>query len=351
MASFDIFQNNAFKLVEMTQAIEDVPYMPTLLGDLNIFTPVPIRTEDFGIERRDGKLSIIQSSRRGAPVEERVNEPRNMRAFKTIRLAKGDTIRASEIQFIRAFGQESEFMAVQAEVARRLSGPMGILSDMDITWENQRLGGVQGIVYDADGSVIINWYDEWGIAQPAEVGFPLNDQNADIMLQCQAIRRAVRVAAKGSWIDGVSEVHALVGDTFYDKLTRHASVKETFKNWNAAVALRQAIEFEAFYFGGIWWHNYRGTDDFVAAGQKGTKGVGINADKAKFFPTNTRGAFQVGLSPAEFFGGFNGQPGRDRYSMTLPDPSGRQAFVRIEVYSYPLFVCTRPEMLQRAGIA
>jgi hypothetical protein len=26
----------------------------------------------------------------------------------------------------------------------------------------------------------------------------------------------------------------------------------------------------------------------------------------------------------------------------------RNAWVKVEVYSYPLFICTRPEMLQRA---
>ena len=33
--------------------------------------------------------------------------------------------------------------------------------------------------------------------------------------------------------------------------------------------------------------------------------------------------------------------------MTIPDRD-RNASVRIELYSYPLFICTRPEMLQRA---
>ncbi|MDZ3838713.1 MAG: major capsid protein [Rhodospirillales bacterium] len=45
------------------------------------------------------------------------------------------------------------------------------------------------------------------------------------------------------------------------------------------------------------------------------------------------------------------RPGRhgglDLYAMTIPDRE-RNAWVKVEVYSYPLFICTRPEMLQRA---
>ena len=56
--------------------------------------------------------------------------------------------------------------------------------------------------------------------------------------------------------------------------------------------------------------------------------------------------FRVAQSPAETFD-FVNTPGLDVYAMTIPDRN-RNASVRIELYSYPLFICTRPEMLQRA---
>jgi len=43
-------------------------------------------------------------------------------------------------------------------------------------------------------------------------------------------------------------------------------------------------------------------------------------------------------------------PGRPIVPLTLIDPSGRNAWVDVEVYSYPLFVCTRPLTLRRATI-
>lgn len=51
-------------------------------------------------------------------------------------------------------------------------------------------------------------------------------------------------------------------------------------------------------------------------------------------------------SPAEFID-FVNTPGREVYALTIPDRD-RNAWVRVELYAYPLFVCTRPEVLQRA---
>ena len=46
-----------------------------------------------------------------------------------------------------------------------------------------------------------------------------------------------------------------------------------------------------------------------------------------------------------------GMPGTPMVPLVLPDPSGRQAFVAVELYSYPLMVCTRPGTLRRAQCA
>lgn len=66
----------------------------------------------------------------------------------------------------------------------------------------------------------------------------------------------------------------------------------------------------------------------------------------KFFPVGAPGVFQVAYSPAETFDYVN-TPGLPVYGMTIPDRD-RNAWVRVEQYSYPLHICTRPEMLLRA---
>ncbi len=174
MPTLDVFNSDAFTMQSMLQAIESVEYQPQRLGEMGIFTPNPVRTALVSIESRDGVLGLIKTSERGAPLDQREKEDRKIRDFRTRRIAKGDRILASELANIREFGSESEVIAVQNEVARRLSGPAGLMSDVELTLENMRLGAVQGIVLDADASTIYNWFTEFGVSQPAEIDFDLD---------------------------------------------------------------------------------------------------------------------------------------------------------------------------------
>ncbi|MEO5337967.1 MAG: major capsid protein [Magnetospirillum sp. WYHS-4] len=334
MPTLDIFNNDAFSAVQLTGAVEKIPYRPQFLGSLGIFDPVPVRTTTIAIEKRENTLALIKTSDRGAPLEEGTTTKRDIRDFRTTRIAKGDRINADEVQNMRASGSETELQTVQAEVAGRMER---LKEDMELTWENMRLGAVQGIVTDADGSVLMDWYDAWGINQPAEINFALDQAATDVRKKCAGVVRSMTKVAKGAWGPGV-RIHALCGDAFYDDLIGHEAVKETYRNWAAAADLRQNMAFESFPFGGIVFHNFRGTDDDTT--------LAIGQDKAKFFPVGARGVFQTAWSPAEFFD-FVNTPGRDLYAITIPDRD-RNAWVRVELYSYPLFICTRPEMLLRA---
>ncbi len=339
MATLDIFKQDAFKLVSMLQAIREVDYLPQRLGEMNVFTPNPVRTETVAIEKRGETLALIKTSERGSPLEQRDTEKRDIRDFRTVRIAKGDRITASELANIRAFGTESELQQVQDEVMRRLAGPGGLQNDVELTLENMRLGAIQGIVKDADGSTIRDWFTEFGVAQPAEIDFDLDNAapaSGAVRKNCDQVVRAMMKAAKGVWVPG-TRVHALCGDGFWDDLTAHQEVRETFLNTQAAAELRTGTAYQMFNYGGITWENYRGTDDDT---------VGINTDQAKFFPVNAPGAFLEVFSPGEKFENI-GQLGERIYPMIVPDRD-RDMYADIEVYSYPLHVCTRPLMLQRA---
>lgn len=342
MATMDIFNSDAFSMVSLTDALEKTPYKPQFLGGINIFESKPQRTEAIAIEERNGALALIQTSERGAAPKQRTNEKRNIRDFRTVRIAKSDTLYAHELQNIRGFGQESELQQVQEEINRRQAD---LRDDMELTHEHMRLGAVQGILLDADGSVIRNWFDEFGITQPTEQNFALTTDTTDVRGKCQAIIRAMRRASKGAWLPS-TQVHALCGDSFFDKLIAHDHVRDTYLSWAQAQELRDNLAFQSFPFGGIMFHNYRGTDDFDDSATSGTGIVGVKTTKAKFFPVGARGVFQVAWSPAETFDYAN-TPGMPVYSMLIPDEK-RNAYVELEEYSYPLHICTRPGMLQRA---
>lgn len=338
MAHMDIFNDDAFSAVSMTAALKRVPYRPTFLGSLNLFTPKPVRTVAVSVEQKNGKLSLIQTSERGAPLQEAHGARRDIRMFRTVRLAKGDTIFAHEIQGIRSFGSESELQQVQTEVAQRLAS---LNDDLELTLEKHRLGAIQGVLLDADNSQINDWYAEFGISKPAEIDFALGTASTEVRTKCAQVIRAAMKASQGAWISGMTTMHALAGDEFFDALVSHKSVKESWLNWQAAAELRGANAYEQFSFGGITFHNYRGTDD-------GTS-IAIGANKAHFFPVGAPGVFEVAYSPAETFD-FVNTPGQRSYALMVHD-TARNAWVRPEVYSYPLHICTTPGMLQSARMA
>ena len=334
MAEMTIFLNDVFRAAELTTALNRRPHKPGFLGSQGIFTPKPVRTITVGVESKNGKLTLIQTSERGAPLAQADADKRDVRDFRTVRIAKGDTLHAHEIQSIRAWGTTSELLQVQIEVAQRLSN---LQDDVDLTHEHMMLGAIQGVVLDADGSVIRNWYTEFGIAQPGELDFELDDPTTDVRGKCAAVVRAMQRAAQGGWLPS-TQVHALAGDDFFDKLIAHDHVRDTYLNQQAAADLRENLAFDSVRFGGIVFHNYRGTDD--------NSTVAIDPGKCKFYPVGGKDVFEVAQSPAETFD-FVNTPGQPSYAMLIPDRD-RNAWVKPEVYSYPLHICTRPGMLQRA---
>lgn len=345
MVSMDIFHTDPFSMMELTSTIERVPYQPGYLTGLGIFTDNPIRTIALAVEERNGVLSIIPTSQRGEPPKaDRTTEKRTLRYFSTPRLMQGDTLEAHEIQSIRAFGSESELMQVQLEVARRLAGPTGLMANMAYTYENMALGAVQGILLDADASVLYNWYDEFGFVAPAEVAFNLAVGTANTLRPLvNGIVRSMARASKGA-MTPASGVLALCGDLFWDQFTNHPDVIRTYLNFQDARDIRggnQGGAFTSFEFADVTWTNYRGSDDNAT--------IKIPDDKVKFLPTNSPGVFERALSPYESFE-FVNTPGKEFYVQPIFDKD-RNMWWRQELYSYPLYICKRPETLQtgRAG--
>lgn len=253
----DIFSDDAFGLTSFTKALDKIPYKPQLLGQLGLFTPDPIDTVTFAIESREGALSIIKSSPRGAPLEQLAPESRDVRDFRTIRLAKGDKIMASELLGRREFGSSVDMERVMTRVMRATTR---LRNDMEMTWERHRLGALQGIVLDANDSPLYNWFTAWGVAQPAEINFDLANADTDLRKTCRDVKRTMQRNAEGAWVPGTS-VGALVGDNFYDALVNHKVFKEAKLGTDRAPLLENIEGFSSVEFEGITFINYRGTDD------------------------------------------------------------------------------------------
>lgn len=338
MATMDAFNTDAFSLTSLSGAVNKMDYVPQLLGSLGIFAPQPVRTRTVFVDRREGSQTLIQTSADGAPLAELAGDDRDATPLKAVRLAKGATIKASEIAAWRAFGTESEQTVVMQEYNRRMEK---VRNDMELTHELHRLGALQGKLLDADGSTIYDYFAQFDEREAAAVSFELDVDTTDVRTICNQVVRAMARASKGAFTASTT-VHALAGDTFYDELINHPTVRDTYLNSAANADLRSGTAFGAFTFGGITFHNYRGTDD--------GSDVAIATDEVKFFPVGAQDVFVQAMAPADEFMPYVGAPGQNIYSMNLRDPSGRDAWVRNEQYSYPLYICQRPEVLRKGTL-
>lgn len=337
MLTMDVFKQDAFTATTLTAVVDKLGYTPGFLGSIaGLFQPVPIRTTAVFIEERANAPALIQTTPRGSAPKQRGGEKSKVRAFETVRLAEASRITASELQGIRAFGSETELKQLQTEVARR----QGLIrGDFELTKEYHRLAAIQGKALDADGSVIYDWATEFGQAIPTEIDFDLDNASpasGAVRKKCNQVKRSILANLKGLGGNGVG-IGAVVGDNFWDDLTSHPEVEKTFLATAQASDLRNGFgtAWSTFRYGDITWVNYRGSDDSA---------VGVGTDKAKFFPVGA-GIFPYALSPGESFE-FVNTPGQEVYSGIVTDKD-RNSWADVELFSYPLYVCTMPSALHQ----
>lgn len=338
MVTLDVFKSDAFKTTSLTSFVNKKPHIPSLLRSSGLFEVEPVRTATIWVEFKDGKIGLIPTDKRGAPIYQNEKQKRSATLLQTLRIAKADRITASELQDIRAEGQADILKEVQTEINLRVEQMTG---DIDLTEENLMLGAIQGILVDSDGSTVIyNFYNEFSVTQPTEIDFDLDNASpvsGALKKKCTQVVRGM-VRAGGNAMLPTTEIVAYCGDAFWDDLISHQEVQGAYNNWMAAQSMSNEVGvYKPFRWGEISWLNYRGTDDGST--------VAIGTDKVKFFPRGARGIFKIAYAPSESFE-FVNQRGLARYSNIVIDKD-RNEYADVEVKTYPLPYCTRPEVLFR----
>lgn len=338
----DIFNNDAFSVTSLTDALRDVRPRPSRLGDMRLFDYSSVSTLTVAIERIGDVLQLVVPTPRGAPGEVRDYPKRTVEDLRIPHFQRDWSVYADEVQGIRAFGSETILETVQGKVAERVGTN---LADLDATDEYARIGAVQGIVTYKGGQTL-NLFTKFGVAQAAEVDFDLDNVSpVDGILRKKSTQviRAMRTALGGLQF---GYVHALVGDNFFDDLLQHKEVRDTYKGWNQAQILRDSYvgknrsENPMFEFGGIVWENYGAVD----TSGDGTL-LGIGTDVAKFFPVGVPGLFRGYYAPADYVETVNTM-GRPTYAKQWPMQNDKG--INGETQRNVLHICTRPNVLQRA---
>jgi hypothetical protein len=330
----DIFNNNAFGVVSLTDAINKPLFQPGRLGQMGLFNERGVTTTTIALEEKDGNLILVAPTPRGGPGNTLGKNKATARPFIVPHFEINDAIYADEVQGVRAWGTESQLMTVQGMVADRIAIHR---PSHEVTLEYQRIGAVIGLITYADGSTT-DLFASFGISQDAEIDFNLDAASpgpGDLRKAAAAVIRQVSTNLGGIPFSGLQ---ALCGDNFFDALLAHVEVRNTFLNNPAAAELRKAyihngMSYGSFEFGGILWENYRG-----AVG--GTQF--INTNKCHIFPTGAPNLFRTYFAPADYVETVN-TVGQRMYlkQYRMENDKG----INLDSQMNALSLCTRPKAL------
>lgn len=330
----DIFNDDAFSLQRLTASINKIPEVPTVIGDLGIFEEQGVDTTHASVEIQDESLTLVATTARGGPGESVGGEDRSAELIRIPHFQRDDVVMADEVQNVRAFGTESTLETIEQRVQMKMARHT---RSFDFTLEHLRLGATNGIVLNKQGVTLVNTFTKFGIAQPAEIDFALTTAATDVRGKCVQVLDNIGDVLEGF---SVSRVYGLAGDDFFHSLVTHAKIEDTYKNWEASVALRGDPR-TPFEFGGITWVRYHTKPKAKAANAAAAL---IDTNKVRFVPAGVPELFITRFAPADYQETVNTM-GLPRYAKQIPMRNDKGT--ELEMQMNAICLCTQPGVLQR----
>ena len=276
---------DGFTLVELSDSITTLPNMYGRLNAMGLFRWKGGRLRTISIESMNGVLRLVPTTPWGGVAPKNTSPKRVQRAFNIPHMPLEDLVEAQDVVGVRAFGTSNELETVAGNVNAKLQD---MRNKMDQTIEFRKMGALKGVIYDADGTTVLeNLYEAFGIT-PKVINFALNNSATDVRQKCVDLVRYMELNLQG---ETMTRVMVLVSPEFFDRLIAHASVKEVFKGWQEAQNKLGGDLRAGFTFGGVTFSEYLATVDgmrFIAAGE------------GHAFPEGTQNLFSTYGAPADF---------------------------------------------------
>lgn len=340
---FDIFNNDAFNLITMTNGLQEVKYVPSYITKLGLFETESIDTLAVAIEKQtDESLILVPYTARGTHGTTMGSDLHNIRDLRVPHQQINDTIMADRVQGVRQFNTERQVLSLQSFIAGRA---VKARRSFELTDEFQKLALITtGKLLDTDGSVKYDYYAEFGDNQAAEIDFDLDNATPAkgfLRAKVDKIRQDMGLA-----LDGIpfGDILIICGNNFWNDLIIHKEMYDLYLGWSAAPRIQIPTisggnqsaqtgiwgELDAF---GAKWVNYRG-------GQN----VSIDPDKCYIVPFGVPDLFKTVYAPADYIETVN-TPGLPLYAFqwVMPNRKG----VNLEFQTNRLHYCTRPRVLMR----
>lgn len=326
-----MLNDDGFTLSEMTAAINELPHLPSMLGDDGLFEYAGVSTTTIQVEKQGQTLALVASKPRGAAGGEVGRRNSNLRPFNLVHLPLDDRIMADEVQGVRQFGTDGTPTPIEAR--RQEVMQLGVRR-FDFTMEYHRVGCLKGQVLDADGvTVLHDMFTEFGVTQNT-MDFELDVTTTEVRAKCDTALDMIEDELQGT---PFTDVVAYCGRTFWKSLITHKSVKETFLAQIQAAQLRADPRL-MLDFGGIVWKKYRGAAN-------GSQMIGAN--DAYIVPRGVPGLLLGRFGPANYWETVN-TPGLPLYAKGIPMPNNKGW--DIEMQSNPIHLLTRPRAVIKVTV-
>ena len=323
-------QKDAFSLTTLTAVINNLPYRPMRLGQLGWFEEQGIAQTTAQIEQFNGSIGLVSTAPRGGPGEVIANDKRKLLTFGVPHVPVMAGLDADELQDVRAFGSESGPDSVTAARDRILTK---LRQSLELTLESHRIGALQGLLLDKDGSTLQNLFTAFGVSQQTQaMGFSTSATSKTRETHTIVMEK-IEDALGGSPFSGV---RVLCSSGFWKALIEDKDVKETYLNTMMAADLRQDPRLE-FNHMGITYERYRGTS-----------AVKITDNCAYAVPEGVPGLFITRYAPANYVETVN-TLGLPMYAKA--EERGMGKGFDIEAQSNPLNLCTRPSAIVKLTIS
>jgi hypothetical protein len=322
-------QKDAFSLTTLTAVINNLPYRPMRIGQLGWFDEQGIAQTTCQIEQFNGSIGLVSTAPRGGPGEVITNDKRKMMTFGVPHVPVQAGLDADELQDIRAFGSENGPDSVTAARDRLLTK---LRQSLELTLEKHRVGALQGLILDKDGSTLQNLFTAFGVSQQTVgMGFSTSATSKTRETHTELLE-TIESQLGGTPFTGV---RVLCSSGFWKALVEDKDVKETYLNTMMAASLRQDPRLE-FTHCGVTYERYRGTAD-----------IKIEDNLAFAVPEGVPGLFITRYAPANYVETVN-TLGLPLYAKAEERAMGKG--FDIEAQSNPLNLCTRPSAVVKLTI-
>lgn len=290
MSFADVIRGDAFSFTSLTNAVNLIDPEPEGLDTIFSFNEKGINTLSALIEYREGRLGLVSISERGTVGQAVSSKPRRAKSIVVPHYEQPDAIMANEVVGVRAFGSEVDFETVQKVLSEKQTD---MVSRLNRTLNFAKAAMIQGYLFDADGSLYYDWFEELGFSRN-EFEFDIDNPNINIRDVAVALKRRSEAKLGGYTY---SRFVWLCPPEMFDKIVAHPSLKEAYDRWQEG-AWQRADNRKGFQIADnveIRSYEINNTGAFDADGNP----VRMFPSTKSFFVPDTKSLFQVRYAPAD----------------------------------------------------